>query len=182
MIDFSTLQCKLIDTPLGSMAAAASERGMVGLWFVGQQHFPDHWPGLTTSDQRPASLPPHPPTLTPTLAAQHLNDTQTQLALYFQGQLTRFSLPCDVMCGTAFQRDVWTLLQDIAYGTTCSYGQLARSLGKPGAARAIGLAVGRNPLSVVIPCHRVVGAQGQLTGYAGGVVRKRALLDVEARA
>ena len=101
-----------------------------------------------------------------------------QLDAYFAGDLTTFDLPVKPE-GTEFQQRVWKALQEIPFGQTCSYGELASSLGDPGASRAVGLANGRNPISIVIPCHRVIGADGSLTGYGGGIERKRFLLDHE---
>jgi len=103
------------------------------------------------------------------------------LQRYFAGTLMSFDLPLDLL-GTPFQRSVWQALLRIPAGRTCSYGELAHAIGKPAAARAVGAAVGRNPVSLVVPCHRVLGAGGALTGYAGGVERKRALLELEAQA
>ena len=113
----------------------------------------------------------------------YLADTRRQLAEYFAGTRMVFDLPLDLdaLGGTAFQRRVWTTLIDIPYGKTISYGELARRIGQPAAVRAVGLANGRNPLSIVIPCHRVIGASGALTGYGGGMERKRMLLDLELR-
>ena len=108
-------------------------------------------------------------------------DARTQLAEYFAGGRTTFDLPLDLTTGSAFQRRVWQALHDIPYGETITYGELARRLGQPAAVRAVGLANGSNPLSVVVPCHRVVGAGGKLTGYGGGLERKRFLLDLESR-
>jgi len=103
-----------------------------------------------------------------------------QLAAYFAGERTGFDVAlCPV--GTSFQRRVWDELSEIPYGETRSYGEIACRIGQPGAARAVGLANGRNPIAVIVPCHRVVGANGALTGYAGGLPAKRALLDLEAR-
>jgi len=107
-------------------------------------------------------------------AASELDD-------YFAGKLFRFTVPLDLR-GTPFQHQVWQLLQNIPYGETVSYGELARSLGRANAARAVGGAVGSNPISIIVPCHRVIGANGNLTGYGGGLSRKRALLDLEADA
>jgi methylated-DNA-[protein]-cysteine S-methyltransferase len=104
-----------------------------------------------------------------------------QLDEYFAGQRTRFELPL-APSGTPFQLSVWNELGQIGYGETRSYGELARSLGRPRAARAVGAANGANPLSVVIPCHRLLGGDGGLTGYAGGLESKRLLLELEARA
>ena len=101
-----------------------------------------------------------------------------QLQEYFDGERRQFSLPLAPR-GTEFQRRVWAALAEIPYGETRSYGELATALGRPGASRAVGMANGRNPISIVVPCHRVVGANGSITGYAGGVERKVYLLDFE---
>jgi len=106
---------------------------------------------------------------------------RTQLAEYFAGQRTRFELEL-ALTGTTFQRRVWRELQNVPYAETISYGELARRIGQPSAPRAVGLANGRNPISVIVPCHRVIGANGTLTGYGGGAERKRRLLDLEAQA
>jgi methylated-DNA-[protein]-cysteine S-methyltransferase len=103
---------------------------------------------------------------------------RAQLAAYFAGRLTAFDLPL-ALHGTEFQRRVWQALQTIPYGTTTTYGQLARQLGMPNGSRAVGLANGRNPIAIIVPCHRVIGADGTLTGYGGGLPRKAALLDFE---
>ena len=103
-----------------------------------------------------------------------------QLRAYFDGELTDFDLPL-TLDGSEFQRTVWAGLQTIGYGETISYGQLADRIGQPAAARAVGLANGRNPVSIVVPCHRVIGADGSLTGYGGGLDRKRYLLGLEQR-
>lgn len=103
-----------------------------------------------------------------------------QLASYFTGELTSFDLPLNLV-GTGFQRTVWASLRDIPYGETISYGELARSIGQPSASRAVGLANGRNPVSIIVPCHRVVGSNGNLTGYGGGLPRKQYLLALEQR-
>lgn len=177
MVNFSKLQCRVIDSPLGAIALAASDRGLAGVWFVGQKHFPANWPGSTPtppvqSDAQPSAAQP---------ANRWLDDTVGQLLRYFEGTLDAFTVPLDLTSGTAFQQTVWQQLNTIPHGVTRSYGELAQALGKPGASRAIGNAVGRNPVSVIVPCHRVLGASGQLTGYAGGLDRKRALLALEAR-
>lgn len=104
----------------------------------------------------------------------------TQLREYFAGDRTAFDLPLDP-AGTPFQRATWLALREIPYAETISYGQLAARVGNPHASRAVGLANGRNPISIVVPCHRVIGANGSLTGYGGGVDRKRTLLDLERR-
>ncbi|OLT23907.1 cysteine methyltransferase [Actinomadura sp. CNU-125] len=101
-----------------------------------------------------------------------------QLAAYFAGDLTEFDVPL-ALNGTPFQQRVWAALQDIPYGETISYGELAREIGNPSASRAVGLANGKNPVGVIVPCHRVVGSNGDLTGYGGGIDRKRYLLGFE---
>lgn len=103
-----------------------------------------------------------------------------ELDAYFARKLRQFSVFLDIH-GTDFQRRVWAALQDIPYGETRSYGEIARALGHPTASRAVGLANGANPISIIIPCHRVIGANGKLVGYGGGLQKKRALLDLEAR-
>ena len=152
------------ESPLGSMIVAATARGLAGVWFEGQRHLPDHsnWP----------VQPEHPV----------LREARAQLAEYFDGRRSSFDLPLDLQGGTAFQRSVWDALLAIPRGGTTSYGVLSRSIGQPAAVRAVGAAVGRNPLSIVVPCHRVVGADGSLTGYAGGLERKTALLRLEGAA
>jgi methylated-DNA-[protein]-cysteine S-methyltransferase len=106
-------------------------------------------------------------------------DVKAQLREYFAGERLAFDLAL-VMAGTPFERRVWSALTEIPYGETCSYGELARRLDQPTAARAVGLANGRNPIAVVVPCHRVIGADGTLTGYGGGLERKRILLELES--
>ena len=153
----------LIDTPLGRVRLARTACGLAGLWFEGQRHHPGELPAPHVGDD------------------QLLHEAAAQLQCYFASTLARFDLPLDLF-GTPFQRTVWQALLRIPAGRTSSYGELAHVIGKPAAARAVGAAVGRNPVSVVVPCHRVLGAGGALTGYAGGLERKRALLALEARA
>jgi methylated-DNA-[protein]-cysteine S-methyltransferase len=102
-----------------------------------------------------------------------------QLREYFDGERREFDVPLE-MTGTPFQRRVWRALQEIPYGETATYGELALRVGRPSASRAVGLANGRNPVAVIVPCHRVIGADGNLTGYGGGLERKRLLLELEA--
>lgn len=149
------------ESPLGPMIVAATARGLAGVWFAGQRHLPDHagWP----------HAPEHPVLV----QATH------QLADYFAGRRTTFDVPLDLQGGTPFQQSVWRALLAIPRGRTVSYGHLSRDVGRPAAVRAVGAAVGRNPLSVVVPCHRVLGSDGSLTGYAGGLERKTALLTLE---
>ncbi len=101
-----------------------------------------------------------------------------QLGEYFAGERTEFELPCEAT-GAEFDRRVWSELERIPYGRTVSYGEVARTIGEPSAARAVGVANGRNPIAIVVPCHRVIGADGSLTGYGGGLDRKRFLLELE---
>ena len=150
--------------PLGTMILAATQRGLSGAWFDGQRHEPD------TSAWR--LDPAHPV----------LREAIQQLSHYFAGQRTSFDLPLDLQAGTPFQQQVWQALLGIAPGATTSYGGLSAAIGKPAAVRALGAAVGRNPISIVVPCHRVLGATGSLTGYAGGLERKTALLSLEGSA
>jgi methylated-DNA-[protein]-cysteine S-methyltransferase len=153
--------CARFESPLGTMLLAASAQGLAGVWFEGQRHGPDSrgWP----------DDPQHPV----------LREAIAQLHAWFAGERTHFDLPLDLQAGTPFQRDVWDALRAIPRGATTSYAQLARALGRPQAARAVGAAVGRNPCSIVVPCHRVLGSGGSLTGYAGGLARKTALLQLE---
>ncbi|MFB9886841.1 methylated-DNA--[protein]-cysteine S-methyltransferase [Balneatrix alpica] len=147
-------------TPLGGMLALANPQGLQGLYFEGQQYFPaldNHW------QEQPLPL---------------FQELEQQLQAYFAGQLRQFDLPLAPQ-GTAFQQQVWQAIATIPYGHSRRYGELAHALNKPTASRAVGAATGRNPLSLIVPCHRVLGSQGKLTGYAGGLERKRALLQLE---
>ncbi len=156
-----------IATPLGEVRLAASPRGLAGLWFDGQRHQPT--PLLDGPGAWPQAPAGHPV----------LAEAARQLQAYLQGERSRFDLPLDLDSGTPFQQAVWRALLDIRHGATVSYGALSRQLGRPLAVRAVGAAVGRNPVSVVVPCHRVLGSGGALTGYAGGLERKAALLRLE---
>ena len=148
-------------SPLGPVIVAATDQGLAGVWFDGQRHLPD------TSTWRVDPLHPM------------LVRAVQQLSEYFAGERTAFDLPLDLHGGTAFQQSVWHALLRIPRGTTTSYGAISSRIGKPAAVRAVGAAVGRNPISVIVPCHRVMGADGSLTGYAGGLERKAALLQLE---
>ena len=117
---------------------------------------------------------PFSESLTPNPSAWRIE----QLGQYFAGDRLDFDLPLAV-AGTPFQQRVWAALREIPYGETESYGELANRIGSPGAPRAVGLANGRNPIGIIVPCHRVIGASGSLTGYGGGIERKRQLLDME---
>jgi methylated-DNA-[protein]-cysteine S-methyltransferase len=153
------ISCSEFTTPLGSMLAVARDDQLTGLYFLGQKHFP--------------ATPFEPGAATPLLQR-----TQQQLLDYFAGGRRVFDLPLAPE-GTPFQREVWQALLTIPWGGTLSYGAIARGLGRPSASRAVATAIGRNPLCIVIPCHRVIGAGGALTGYAGGLARKQALLELE---
>jgi len=148
-------------SPLGDILLAATDRGLAGLWFEGQRYHPDasRWP-----------LQPGHPVLA--VACEQLDE-------YFDGRRTVFDLPLDLQGGTPFQRSVWQALLGIPAGQRTSYAALSQRIGKPAEVRAVGAAIGRNPLSIVVPCHRVVGTDGSLTGYAGGLERKTALLQLE---
>ncbi len=155
------LVCKSISTPLGPMLLAAGEAGLAGAWFEAQSHHPD-------------------PSLWQVVKSQRWLDQATaELQAYFRGECREFTTPRAAAWGTAFQRSVWEALAAIPWGATTRYGAIAAQLHKPLAVRAVGAAVGRNPWSIVVPCHRVLGADGGLTGYAGGLARKRELLTRE---
>ncbi|MBN0044531.1 methylated-DNA--[protein]-cysteine S-methyltransferase [Streptomyces actuosus] len=155
-------QHTVTDSPLGPLTLVARDGLLCGLYMTGQRHRP----AQETFGERDD---------TP------FGEAKAQLEAYFAGELTEFTLPLR-MDGTPFQRRVWDLLRGIPYGRTRTYGDLAAALGNPTASRAVGLANGRNPIGVIVPCHRVVGAGGSLTGYGGGLERKRRLLDLEGEA
>jgi methylated-DNA-[protein]-cysteine S-methyltransferase len=145
------------------MVLAAEGGSLVGAWFEGQRHFAAVGPGWAEDAGDPV-----------------LGAAAAQLAGYFAGERRAFELPLAPV-GTPFQREVWRRIWGVGYGRTSTYGELATALGRPAAARAVGAATGRNPLAILVPCHRVVGRDGSLTGYAGGLERKRALLGLELR-
>ena len=148
------------ETPHGTMLVTATEKGLAGVYFKGQKHFPREreW-------QRDAR---HPVLL----------QAKRELVEYFAGKRKRFDVALDPQ-GTPFQRAVWKQIARVAFGKTISYGELAKRAGAPGSARAAGAATGRNPIGVIVPCHRIMGSNGAITGYAGGIGRKRALLKLE---
>lgn len=148
-------------SPWGPMTLAATDTALVWTGFDGQKHEANTsaWP--VSRDNAVLRL------------------TAEQLQQYFAGERTVFDLPLAQGVGTAFQRQVWQSLLGIASGATSTYGAIGQAIGKPKAVRAVGAAVGRNPISIIVPCHRVVGSDGSLTGYAGGVERKQALLQLE---
>jgi len=148
------------ESPQGTLILTATPKGLAGVYFKGQKHFP----------KRPKwQLDPHHPVL---------KRVKRELAEYFAGRRKRFTVALDPQ-GSAFQRSVWKQIARVGYGDTLSYGELARRAGHPGSARAAGAATGRNPIGIIVPCHRIVGSNGSLTGYAGGLARKRALLALE---
>lgn len=150
----------IVDSPIGPLVLSAREQRLTGLHIV--------------ADGPPPSLPGEPiPDAAP------FDEAREQLELYFQGELTEFDLPLH-LTGSSFSLRVWEALREIPYGETRSYGEVAGIVGCPDAARAVGLANARNPIALVVPCHRVIGADGSLTGYGGGKERKRALLELEA--
>ena len=157
----NALRMQHIDSPLGGITLAATPAGLAGLWFDAQRHAPD-MTGWQPDDADPV-----------------LQTAAAQVREYFTGQRASFDLPLDLSHGTVFQQAVWQALLAIPTGQTTSYGALSLRIDKPAAVRAVGAAVGRNPISVIVPCHRVVGANGSLTGYAGGLDRKTALLVLE---
>lgn len=148
-----------IDSPIGPLTLVATDSSLCAVYMADQRHRPND---ATFGRPDPDAFA----------------KARTQLKQYFAGERSAFDLPLTLE-GTAFQREVWQALRDIPYGETRSYGEVAVALGRPNAARAVGLANGRNPLSIVVPCHRLVGADGSLTGYGGGLTRKRYLLDLE---
>jgi methylated-DNA-[protein]-cysteine S-methyltransferase len=149
-----------IDSPLGPLTLATTARGLALVWFDRQQH---------RTDSVDAPLQPGHPLL---------QQAESEFAAYWGDARHAFTLPLDPR-GTAFQQAVWQVLRGIAAGALLSYGEVARRMGRPSAGRAVGAAIGRNPLGIVVPCHRVVGSSGALTGYAGGLPRKQALLRHE---
>ena len=151
----------VVDSPVGPLTLVADEDELIGCYFANAP-LAAAQPAAWVRDER------------------RLGPAAIQLAEYFAGMRTRFDLPLAPR-GTPFQRAVWNALLEIPFGETASYGELARAIGQPSASRAVGAANGRNPLSIVIPCHRVIGADGSMTGYGGEISRKRVLLDLEAR-
>ena len=154
-----------IETPLGTLLASAEQGALTGLWFIGQRHFPknaDQW----AADDNVAPF----------------DALRRQLDEYFDGNRRSFELPLAPggSHATTFQRSVWNAIAAVPFGETITYSALAFRCGRPTAMRAAGAATGRNPISIVIPCHRIVGSGGDLTGYAGGIERKIRLLQLES--
>jgi methylated-DNA-[protein]-cysteine S-methyltransferase len=149
-----------IDSPIGELLALGDGPALHGLYMQ---------EGRTAIAVRPEWQE----------ADEPFAEVRSQLGEYFAGARTKFDLPLELR-GSPFQRQVWRALQEIPYGETISYGELARRIGIPSASRAVGVANGHNPVAVIVPCHRVIGADGSLTGYGGGLERKRVLLELEA--
>ncbi|MEU2557021.1 methylated-DNA--[protein]-cysteine S-methyltransferase [Streptomyces sp. NPDC003280] len=149
----------VVDSPYGPLTLVAEDGVLCGLYMAGQRHRPPQ-EAFGEPDETPFA------------------EAAEQLSAYFEGELREFTLELR-LSGTPFQRGVWAELTRIPYGETRSYGELATVLGNPKASRAVGLANGRNPVGIIVPCHRVIGAAGGLTGYGGGLDRKRRLLDFE---
>ena len=151
-----------VESPIGPLLLTADDDGITGLHMDGAAHGPSHPRADGVED------------------APRFAEARRQLEEYFAGDRTDFDLPLKPS-GTPFQQEVWAALQTIPYGEVRSYGEIAAQIGRPSASRAVGLANGRNPIAVIVPCHRVIGASGSLTGYGGGLHRKRILLDLEAQ-
>lgn len=151
---------KVIDSPIGELTLVAIDGVLCGLYTEGRARIPD----LATFGD---------------LACIGFEAIEEQLGQYFAGRRTEFTVPT-LLAGTGFQRRVWALLAQIPYGQTQTYAQLAVAIGKRSLSRAVGAANGRNPISIIVPCHRLIGSHGALTGYAGGLERKRYLLELEA--
>ncbi len=148
-------------SPRGRMLLVADDRALMGVYFAGQKYHP-------RIDEKWKRADRHEP----------LRQAQRELAEYFEGKRTRFTVEVAPQ-GTPFQRAVWKAIAGVRFGQTIAYGELARRAGYPGRARAAGAATGRNPISIIVPCHRIVGSNGSLTGYAGGLAKKRSLLELE---
>ena len=156
-----SLACRTIDSPVGKLKLVASDDGLVAVLWENDRPTRVRLGDCTEVEAHPV-----------------LRHAEQELAEYFAGRRTAFSVPLDLR-GTPFQQGVWEALRAIPFGETRSYGQLARQLGRATASRAVGAANGRNPLSIIVPCHRVVGSSGKLTGFAGGLDRKAHLLRLE---
>jgi methylated-DNA-[protein]-cysteine S-methyltransferase len=159
MSDSSSLYYTSLDSPIGELLLLGNEHALHGLYMQEGRKPISIAPSWRRSDAPFATV-------------------RKQLKEYFAGELVAFDTPL-VMAGSEFEQRVWRALQDIPYGETVSYGEIAGRVGQPSAARAVGLANGRNPIAVIVPCHRVIGANGTLTGYGGGLERKRLLLELE---
>jgi methylated-DNA-[protein]-cysteine S-methyltransferase len=159
-----TYSFKTMDSPVGKLKLVASDRGLAGiLWENDRSWRVPHLKGATEDKAHPVLL-----------------QAEGQLTEYFAGERKAFDVPLDFV-GDAFNQKVWAALLTIPYGETRTYGQIARQIGEPDAARAVGMANAKNPISIMAPCHRVIGSNGELTGYAGGLDAKARLLNLESR-
>jgi len=158
-----SLVCKTIESPVGKLKLVASDEGLVAVLWQNDRPSRVRIGELVADDRHPILL-----------------KAERQLGEYFAGKRKEFSVPLD-MRGTPFQKNVWEALLAIPFGETRSYGQLAKQLGNPNATRAVGAANGRNPLSIIVPCHRVIGSTGKLTGFGGGLETKAHLLSLEEK-
>ena len=156
-----SLAYKTIESPVGELKLVASDKGLVAILWENDSSRRVRLTELVANEKHPV-----------------LVETERQLNEYFAGKRKAFSVALD-MRGTRFQQDVWTALLAIPFGETRSYGQLAKQLGNPRASRAVGAANGKNPVSIIVPCHRVIGSSGKLTGFAGGLDTKAHLLSLE---
>ncbi len=155
------LFCKVMESPVGKLQLIATDKALVAVLWENYKPQRVRLDDLVANDQHPV-----------------LVETERQLKEYFAGKRKKFSVALD-MRGTRFQKDVWEALLAIPFGETRSYAQLAKQLGNPRATRAVGAANGRNPVSIIVPCHRVIGSSGKLTGFAGGLEVKAHLLNLE---
>lgn len=155
------LSCLKMPSPIGELLLVADESALTGVYFTGRNHIPGTQKYWKTNEQHPI-----------------LKQAATQLRDYFDGKLTEFDLPLR-LTGTSFQERIWKEIATIPFGKTVTYGELAKRVGSPSAIRAVGAGTGRNPVSIIVPCHRVVGKDSSLTGYAGGLERKQHLLKLE---
>jgi methylated-DNA-[protein]-cysteine S-methyltransferase len=151
-------------SPLGTLLLTAEDGSLIGVHFPGQKHDRPRQPHWQRADDELV-----------------LAQARAQLAEYFAGQRTQFDLPLDPR-GTSFQQAVWRALLAVPFGHTSTYGEIAAAIRRPSAVRAVGSAIGANPIGIVVPCHRIIGRDGSLTGYAGGLERKAKLLALERRA
>jgi methylated-DNA-[protein]-cysteine S-methyltransferase len=154
----------IVESPVGQLKLVASDAGLAAILWQDDDPKRVRLGPLVEDEDHPI-----------------LRETARQLAAYFNGALTRFTVPLDFR-GTDFQRKVWAALLTIPFGETRSYSAIARAIGRPTASRAVGAANGRNPISIIAPCHRVIGANGAMTGFAGGLAVKERLLEIERRA
>jgi len=157
-----TYACKIITSPVGSLTLVASDKGLAAILWENDDPSRVRLAPLTEDPQHPILL-----------------ETERQLGKYFAGELKQFSVLLDFQ-GTEFQKKVWQALLTIPFGETRSYGEIARQVGQPSAPRAVGAANGKNPISIIAPCHRVIGSTGKLTGFAGGLKAKELLLGLES--